>query len=248
MLSNPWSPASKNIKRALLDVYGQRCERLAVEAREDWTLPTLIRDLRQGDYLISFNYDRLAECLAELVGLVLEPASASRIVTQPLGASIPSDGCFKLAKPHGSVSWNLWDISDDPRRPAITDDELSAGQEPLLLGAIPTKSELLFETQASVPHVFHRVMQQWHVLCHAVLTCDTLVVAGYSFPKEDHHGRFLIEEAMRLRRRLQRRGPRVELFEHPDAVGAVARTVTELLTPSELVFCGPVEGATAGRS
>jgi hypothetical protein len=74
-------------------------------------------------------------------------------------------------------------------------------REPLLLGAVPIKSELIREVQeVGRTDAFEVVRRQWLAFVEAVRKADEIVVAGYSFPQEDHHGRFLLREAIRQRR------------------------------------------------
>ncbi len=115
--------------------------------------------------------------------------------------------------------------------------------EPLLLGAVPIKSELIREVQCSRPDIFNLVMRHWLVLCYAVATCETLIIAGYSFPKEDLYGRFLFEEAIRFRESWKTGPLRVELYEHANAEALVAREVVRVLKPDTLALRGPVKGA-----
>jgi hypothetical protein len=109
----------------------------------------MIHKLQPRDTLISFNYDTLAERLAERQGIALRHSS-DRI----------SDA-VRFAKPHGSASWNLYDLSPLkvglPLRDSIDEGAIKAGiLKPLLLGAVPMKSELIREVQwcNRVPGVF----------------------------------------------------------------------------------------------
>ncbi len=75
-------------------------------------------------------------------------------------------------------------------------------KEPLLLGAVPIKSELIAEVQknAGFPEIHTVITLQWRNLILWLSEAEKLTVLGYSFPKEDHYGRFLFQEAVRLRR------------------------------------------------
>ena len=80
-----------------------------------------------------------------------------------------------------------------------------------MLGAVPIKSELIFEVQRfyGLP-VFDVVVQQWKTVVTAVREAEKLIVVGYSFPREDQYGRFLFREAVRLRKnplKLRAQGP-----------------------------------------
>jgi hypothetical protein len=234
------------VKKALLDVFGSRCDALAATMKPSWTVPRLVKNLKSGDYLISFNYDRLAEQYALNEGILLEPASRLPIGIGSLIRGLIAPNNIVLAKPHGSASWNMFKhpIDDDPALPSILSANVVPAQvEPLLLGAVPIKSELIREVQCNNRDVFNLVMRHWLVLCYAVATCQTLVVAGYSFPKEDLYGRFLFEEAIRFREDWKTGPLRVELYEHQKAEALVAREIVRMLKPHTLVLRGPVKGA-----
>ena len=67
--------------------------------------------------------------------------------------------------------------------------------EPLVLGAVPIKSELLREVQREHADVYKRVADQWAQVVCAIAHATELVVAGYGFPPEDRYGHFLLREA-----------------------------------------------------
>jgi hypothetical protein len=86
----------------------------------------------------------------------------------------------------------------------IAEHEVAQYREPLVLGAVPIKSELLVGEQNSRGYgeVFEIVARQWRGVIQAVRTAERLVVVGYGFPVEDDYGRFLFTEAARLRAEL----------------------------------------------
>ena len=75
------------------------------------------------------------------------------------------------------------------------------GPDALLLGAVPLKSELIFEVQEyyRTGRVFEVIREQWRTVANAVGTAERIVVLGYSFPKEDTYGRFFFREGMTMR-------------------------------------------------
>lgn len=196
----PWNDESRQLKKALLDVFGTRCDHLANEVRDDSTLANILRDdVKPGDTLVSFNYDTIAERLAAMLGCQLD--------ARPRGGT-----GVAFAKPHGSASWTLdlgkgsveWLSSDGtPLDTSLTTGDVDVGREPLLLGAVPIKSELIREVQTSggTPSVYDVVAYQWRVLVEAIRDVKKIVLVGYRFPMEDVYGRFLIQEGLRLRRR-----------------------------------------------
>jgi hypothetical protein len=207
-----WDPyATRDLKRALLLLYGSRCDQLAerLSRSRDYTLGELVSRLAPGDILISFNYDTIAERLATRFGHDVRTAFPSY-----------AKNVVQLAKPHGSVSWRMEGATHrvlastadgKPELEAIRPEEVGPDVEPLLLGAVPIKSELIREVQSLYgwSEVFEVVVRQWRLITHAVRHAESFVVAGYGFPKEDQYGGFLLREAMRTRTTV----PTVEFYE-----------------------------------
>lgn len=224
-----WNPrAMWDLKRVLVEFYGSACERalgrMAMSA--DYTLGDLLTNqVRPGDVLVSFNYDTLVESLASRCGhrLVLPEQKAAR-------ASVV------LAKPHGSVSWRMdWrsrrvicgEPDGEPATRSMSEAEVGQEQEPLVLGAVPIKSELVREVQAAYfPDVWNVVTTHWSTVVRAVRDAEALVFVGYGFPREDHYGRFLLREAARTRGSLP---PRVEFYEVPPKREQTASAICEAL-------------------
>ncbi len=219
----PWKNEGPQIKMALLKVFGERCDRAADRVRDDSTTAKLFRDeLHSGDVLISFNYDTIAERVATRCGRHLK--SVASMVTRGVCAKLTKlcrpatptplggDGVL-FAKPHGSTSWALNFSSKtvsvtmpspggSPLVESLTlDDIIKHRREPLLLGAVPIKSELISEVQQQCGsmEVFDAISAQWRTVVETLGNADTLVIVGYSFPPEDLYGRFLVQEGLRLR-------------------------------------------------
>jgi hypothetical protein len=234
-----WQNESPELKKALLAVYGRRCDNRANRARHNCTLATLFRDeLRAGDVLVSFNYDTIAERIARRCGHRLQAVRRDR-------------GIVALAKPHGSTSWSLdlnsrsvtWSTPRGaPLLSSLTARDVDRRREPLLLGAVPIKSELIWEVQAvhRVPAVFNAIRLQWRAVVEAVRDADTIVVVGYSFPPEDQYGRFLVREGLRLRAKNKK--VRIDLFEVDDKAAVRAREIRRVFSGHvrQIVFRGPV--------
>jgi len=179
---------------ALLQAFGRACDQAASDIRSgDFTLKSVLSTLQEGDAIVSFNWDTLTERLAkECCSVKLKHSSCA---THP--------GFVRFAKPHGSASWRLCDGITDGE-PNLTSLEVGIeGSDPLVLGAVPIKSELIKEVQLQqgAPAIFTVVMSQWAAAVDAVRNADEFVVLGYSFPKEDHHGRFLLQEGARQRKK-----------------------------------------------
>jgi hypothetical protein len=190
-------PAVQELKRqALLWLIGRRCDKAAeaIPISADYTLGDLLKNqIKTGDVVISFNWDTLIERLARRFGISLRHCCGA------------PQGFVKFAKPHGSASWPLSAsalsamIDGEPLLDSLAEDFQN---DPLVLGAVPIKSELLREVQrCHLPGeiVFTVIMHQWRGVVEAVRDADQLVVVGYSFPKEDQYGRFLFQEGLRLR-------------------------------------------------
>ena len=91
----------------------------------------------------------------------------------------------------------------EPLYNAMPEEDVEAlRKEPLVLGAVPIKSELLSEVQElnNAAEVYHLIQDQWHGVVTAIAAASLITVAGYSFPKEDQYGRFLMQEGVRQRR------------------------------------------------
>jgi hypothetical protein len=144
-LPRPWTNEGPEIKKALLAVFGTRCDEAAAKVHRDSTIATLLRDeIVRGDVLISFNYDTIAERVAKQEGKMLWSA--------PTGG----DG-VKFAKPHGSTSWTMdlrgrsvtWQgIDGHPLLDSLSAADVDCRREPVLLGAVPIKSELIQEVHS----------------------------------------------------------------------------------------------------
>ncbi|MBN1459792.1 MAG: hypothetical protein JXA57_09650 [Armatimonadetes bacterium] len=211
------------MKKALLAVYGERCDAAANQVSEESTLAQLFQnELREGDVLISLNYDTIAERVAQRYGRNLRSTSQGQ-------------DSIVFTKPHGSTSWTLdlcsktvtWQSPDgSPLLRSLSAADDTDRYEPLLLGAVPIKSELIKEVQEQFGTicVFDTVSIQWRTVVEAIRDAETLVVVGYSFPVEDQYGRFLLQEGLQLRTR----DLRIEFFELEDRAAARARDIFDV--------------------
>ncbi len=237
-----WENSSRQIKKAILAVYGQRCDDQASSVADDSTLAQLIRtELKADDVLVSFNYDTIAERLAQRFG--------HRLITVPV-----TGGGIKFAKPHGSTSWTL-DLNSrsvthclGEGRPILTSllsSDIDSGREPLVLGAVPIKSEIIKEVQCyfDTECVFDVVGAQWRGVVEAVRDAEVIVIVGYGFPVEDHYGRFLVQEGLRLRSE----SPRIEFFELEDIAPGRVQEIFRVFQGRvrEVVYRGPVQPGAA---
>ena len=195
--------APRELTQALLCLYGRTCDWVAdkLPLTEDYTLGRLVKELKLGDVVVSFNYDTLFERLA----VRCRPRLPLRTFSRELRRDV-----VNFVKPHGSTSWCLdfnkrclFSAADDgsPLLDSLAEEDVDCTRAPLLLGAVPIKSELIQEVQAQygVSEVFDAVVRQWKAVVAAVSQAKAIVVLGYRFPPEDQYGRFLLAEGMRLR-------------------------------------------------
>jgi hypothetical protein len=200
----PYAPeASLELHTAIAAVYGPAFASIASvmpRAGKADTLPWLLSRVEPGDVVASFNWDTLAE------GLLTERlrGSGTRLVQAHSGH--PS-GSVVLIKPHGSLAWPrrlAGQVRQPDGSPMIVPVNASAiltePEQPMLLGAVPIKSELMVEIQRGENSwVYRTVMEQWRALGDAIAAADEIIAVGYGFPEEDAYGRFLIREAARKR-------------------------------------------------
>ena len=235
-----WSfrPDVTQLKSALLDLYGKRCDRLGrrLTLSNEYTLGQIAKSIVVGVTLVSFNYDTLVE------NLVFKRKKELQLRHCP-GA--PADGVVRVVKPHGSASWDLNDlkreVTDGP--PILESLAGVVDSEPLVLGAVPLKSELIAEVQCyhRSYRVFDVILRHWRGVADAIRDADRLVVLGYSFPGEDTYARFFFREAMR-----ERKQPSldVEYYELPNMAAKTRCAIMEAFGDSARPkYKGPVTPA-----
>jgi len=218
-------------------------DKLSLEAK--YTLRDIIEGLRPGDTLVSFNYDTVVESLCHRAGKILFHRSA------------PDNNVIRFAKPHGSASWDLMpynqtriiDLDGEPKRDSLDRNPLDkdAARErrvdPLLLGAVPLKSELISEVAEYYEsrRVFDVILGQWRAVADSIRDCDRLVVLGYRFPAEDTYGRFFYREAMIERKQRGAAELQVEYYATCDRVSKEICSALPGVTAPR--FMGKVEPA-----
>jgi hypothetical protein len=241
--------AAAGIHAAVTAVYGTldvaRVLR-AYDAGNKFTLREEIDRVARGDVVASFNWDILIESLLchrlarTSIGVVQAPRRATGDEVQ-------------FAKPHGSLTWNRHDLPgiliDDgkggprlspvPSWKDVVDSERSPTNrkvEPLVLGAVPMKSELIQDV--SKPQ-YRAIIDQWEALCRGLQHATAVCVIGYGFPPEDTHGRYLMRRA--VLRRLNR-FERVDLYAHPSTFHATRAAIVEVLgvSPNDIADRGTV--------
>ncbi len=233
-----WPAVTELKEQALLWLYGRRCDDAAdaLPDSADYTIGDLLQNrVEDGDVVVSFNYDTIVERLAARFDRDLRHCDGS------------PRGFVKFVKPHGSASWPLRPapsaaIQGKPLLDSLAEDMRN---NPLVLGAVPIKSELLREVQAchSTPDVFKAIMHQWEGVVEAIRDADELIVIGYSFPKEDQYGRFLFQEAIRRR---GRKPIRIEYYNTIESGADILETFANASAGLELVWKDVVKGPIPG--
>lgn len=239
----PWNGESPQLKKALLSVYGKRCDSAAEKVSEESTLAKVLATLEPQDCLISFNYDTIAERVAmcHSVSLFSRPKGGAGVV---------------LAKPHGSASWTL-DLRSKtvtaqkpdgtPLLTCLTNADVDCQREPLVLGAVPIKSELIKQVQqcGQTLGVYSEVITQWRTVVEAIRDSSKLIVLGYSFPPEDIYGRFMFSEGRRLR--LRTHDLSIEYYELEECSDKIANSIVETFEVAQqnVKYLGPVRPRSA---
>jgi len=232
----PWNGESPQLKKALLSVYGQRCDDAAANVSEESTLAKVLTTLEPQDCLVSFNYDTIAERVAmhRSIPLFSRPKGGTGVV---------------LAKPHGSASWTL-DLRSrtvtaqkpdgTPLLTCLTNADVDCEREPLVLGAVPIKSELIKEVQqcGQTLGVYSEVVTQWRTVVEAIRDSSKLIVLGYSFPPEDIYGRFMFREGSRLRTH----DLSIDYYELDEHSSQSAKNIVDTfaVAPPNVKYLGPV--------
>jgi hypothetical protein len=234
---------SGQLRRALLDAYALEDEFARLPKAASFTLKDVVGSLRDGDVLISFNWDTVAERLARDLGVSLRAAARP-----PLDHS-----SVWLVKPHGSLSWEdrgehedlLWhDGRGGPRFDPIAVHRVFAGTnyvQPFVLGAVPIKVELLAATQPNQA-IYTVLADQWAAVVDAISRATELTVVGYGFPAEDGHGRFLFRQAA-TRRPTSLPAPTISYYALPRDCGRIEDALRDIFDSRiSYTFLGPVAG------
>lgn len=202
---NPYGPdISGQLRKALLRAYSLNDEVNELvngpKIHGDFKLKHVLRGLRPGDAIVSFNWDTAAERIAEKLDVRLVVAA---------GPHVDPDR-VNLIKPHGSLSWEdqgehrpiLWRDQDSskPRVKPMEVERVHNGEylQPLVLGAVPIKDELIKETQPN-KELAAVILGQLSAMFDAVSRATEITVVGYTFPPEDAYARALLWEASRRR-------------------------------------------------
>jgi len=228
-LGGDLAEANVEMRKALLDVYGRTGARVRRNGHKSQTVRTLLRKARPGDVVVSFNYDLLVEQVAAEAGVHLVQAPCERCRGK--------HRCVQLVKPHGSLAWRVerldgqarvrWrSATGEPLLRALSNHQVSERLQPLVLGVVPIKSELLREVEEAhhSAEVHEAIVRQWRAAVDAARRADEIAVVGYSFPPEDQYGSFLFYEATRSRRQK----PVVAFYELEASAFEVARRLVEV--------------------
>jgi hypothetical protein len=237
---------SGQLRKALIDAYALNDEIDMLQMNTVFTLKTVLGGLGDGDALISFNWDTAAERIARKLSIPLLAAGRP-----------PLHGCkVNLIKPHGSLSWQDHGANDlvrwrsdggeplfDPMHVDLI-NQCGSPLQPLVLGAVPIKDELLGQTQPN-QSLYTVIADQWAAALSAIQSAAELVVVGYGFPPEDAYGRFLFREA--ARRRGDQPPPEVSYYALPQDLEKMQAAFRDIFGDDvRCVFEGPVCGPDPG--
>jgi len=237
---------SGDIRRALLDCYSLDAECRTIADDAEFTLKSELKSLASGDAVISFNWDVVAERVASRWGAV--QLSATR--RPPLHANL-----VNLIKPHGSLSWTDTGIQGangsgivwcgESARPLLDCMKMNPNRQvsypqPLVLGAVPYKDELLAGTQGN-KDLYAIIADQWAAVVAAVERATNIVVIGYGFPPEDTYGRFLFRQG--VKRRTPRVPPNIAYYTLDREQEKAAMALRDIFgVGADCRFLGPVKG------
>lgn len=115
-----------------------------------------VSKIREGDTIVSFNYDTLVETASEIEGV---------FINTPLPYHKPLIDKINLLKLHGSVTWN------DEGRPI--DDEKD-------------RSPRFIATPGAAKGSRTKIMaNHWHFATNAISSAECVYILGYRFPESD---------------------------------------------------------------
>jgi hypothetical protein len=247
---NPYVPGtSGELHRALLDAYSLTDEVAKLDLQSDFTLKTELMRLADGDVLVSFNWDTTAERIGADLGMRLRVA----------GPNLDglAERAVNLVKPHGSLSWEDGGTPgsvkrDDLGRPRLTPMRVEAvhplgrgHMQPLVLGTVAMKEQLIEGTQAANPKIYEVFADQWAAVVQAIASATALTVIGYSFPSEDTYGRFLLGEAAKRRTTPL---PRIEYYAAKKDQKVVKQALRDVFGEVRCDFMGRACPAAARRA
>jgi len=212
---DPWGLAGFELRCAIARVYGKDLDLNIQKATEgNGTVKKKIEQLQQGDCVISFNYDLLAE-------RILEKLKKKVTIANPYTVQV--NDTILLCKPHGSLSWQGYfpengrcvQIFNDP----ITEEkndfdfELNTDIHVAVVAPVPFKSEIIDSALQlnRVPNFFRLLVAQWQYAIQRISEAEKLIVLGYGFPPEDLHAHFLFAEASATRK--SNRKLEIEVYE-----------------------------------
>jgi hypothetical protein len=165
-----------------------------------------LRELEEGDVVVSTNYDLLAESIIRQKW----PSASNCRTDEEYRSRTTAQGPLIL-KLHGSLDWlfrsnwitnrSLIDRTADSK--AITDDDINLDEDfretrPLVIAPVRYKDEIVFPS-AQPPELVEVLKFQWQRLIDAISRTDEMQVFGYRFPPDDSYGNRLLHEAVRRR-------------------------------------------------
>jgi len=177
-------------------------------------LKEFVKNLRNGDILISFNWDSTLELAFAKLGHVINPSAGYWYFLREPQAK------FTLLKPHGSVDW-----FEKKKVKLLPSDSYDIGNNLSLYTSFEypnlKKDIVPYILPPSIKKEFgiDEIISIWDGIYRALVRADEIYFLGYSFPNEDLHTRFVFRAAIRtniIKRRRQNKKKLKILVANPD--------------------------------
>lgn len=229
------------LKCAVARVYGDDLEHAFDQViGKNGSLEKEIEKLEDGDTVVSFNYDLLAE---KILG-----AKGKRVIlADPRDPAYVTAKGVLLCKPHGSLSWRKF--VPEVRLPTITPFDQPIGSheidyypnpdaelQPGIIAPVPFKEEIaVWQIQGSVWSFFRLITEQWKALSARISDADEMVIMGYRFPSEDFHATQVFGDASSRRSKKLK----VLIYSRSSYV-SIKDTICGIFRDVAVQDCGPV--------
>ena len=236
--------AGFELKRAIVRVYGHDLESESRKVLDrNGTLASEIERLENGDCVISFNYDLLAEKIMKK-----KFGDKGRKIVKAIPGETVGEGVM-LCKPHGSLSWRVRvpenyvepkiEPFDEPIEEAQVDywPSLEAEIQPGIVAPVPFKEQIAIpEIQGRVRKFFCLLVEQWRQAIIKISGAEEITVAGYGFPMEDSHAVHMFCEA----KARMRTKPTIRLYQKKECSDRVRKTIQKIFRDSNVIECGEI--------
>jgi len=185
-----WLEKYKSSLRLLTDCINEYQSTILKE-NKDKAIRFFIDNLKNGDTIITFNWDTLIETI-----LSEKEITFSLTERLPSGVSI-----FKL---HGSLSWQLLPKGVVPKHPEYYQSLSEDGKLLFrkdhhyvdLWDALDESPYIVAPVSNKTPFENRFIKKIWHESFDSLIEAEKIVVIGYSLPPEDLHARSLIRSGV----------------------------------------------------